>query len=98
MTAINLNHAATPFKNGRNGHGRPKSIAACNAADAISAVIAWNPNADIDVIARALAKALNTCPQYIGNALRLTHKQRQEVRQGIRPVIARSKRRPVELS
>jgi hypothetical protein len=63
MTATILDHAVPPpVKNGGNGHGRPKSIAACNAADAISAVIAWNPNADIDVVARALAKALNTCP------------------------------------
>jgi len=96
---VTLNTHPAPFvKQNGAGHARAKSIAACNAADAISAVVAWNPNADIDVVARALAKVLNTCPQYVGNALRLTRKQRQEVRQGIRPVIARSKRRPVELS
>jgi hypothetical protein len=82
--------SAVPVKNGGNGHTPSKSIAACNAADAV------------DAISRALARVLGVCPQYVGNARKLTLEQREAVRRGDRPVIfTRSRKRrprPVEVS
>jgi len=78
MTVVAFDHAATPFVKNGNGHSRSKSIAACDAADAV------------DAVSRALARVLGVCPQYIGNARKLTSEQREAVRRGIRPVIART--------
>jgi hypothetical protein len=78
MTAPILNTHPVPFKLNGTGHARPKSIAACNAADAI------------DAVSRTLAKVLDVAPQYIGCARKLTSEQREAVRRGTRPVIART--------
>jgi hypothetical protein len=78
MTTPILNTHPVPFKQNGAGHGRPKSVAAVNAADAL------------DAVSRALANALGVCPQYVGNARKLTSEQRKAVRRGIRPVIART--------
>jgi hypothetical protein len=70
-----------------NGYGKPKTCAACDAANLLEAILAKHPESDVNALIRALAKILEVGSPYIRVARRLSAEQRNAVRRGERPLV-----------